>query len=162
MSRLSSPVLAFVLATTAVAQCQFTSIAVQSFGMFCNAGPTGCCRVQSFPTSLTLGLDASMCALEVEIGALEGCCGVGVLAPVLASGSSPAAVPVPQFGPGCMLWVQPIEFRGQTTAQDRIPLPPTLPPGIQFFAQAGALIWSPLPAPSLVVTLTGAQAVTLL
>ena len=63
--------------------------------------------------------------------------------------------------PGCTLWVQPVEFRAQTTAQDRFPLPPTLPLGTQFVAQAGALIFSPFPAPSLVVTLTGAQVVML-
>ena len=153
--------LALVMATTAAAQCQFTGLAVQSFGMFCNTGPTGCCAIVSSPTTLSFGLDGSSCTLNVEVNALEGCCGVAVLARIVAFGASPAAVPLPQFGPGCTLWVQPVEFREQSGALAQIPLPPTLPPGIQFFAQAGALILNPVPAPNLVVTLSGGQAVTL-
>jgi len=152
---------ALLLATTAAAQCQFTGIAVQSYGTFCNTGPTGCCAIVSSPTTLSFGLDVTSCALAVEVNALEGCCGVAVLARVVAFGSSQAAVPVPQFGPGCTLWVQPVEFRDQGSALAQIPLPPTLPPGIQFFAQAGALILNPFPAPNLVVTLSHGQAVTL-
>jgi hypothetical protein len=152
---------AVALAGLSAAQCPFTSVTAQSAGAFCNVGPTGCCAVAEQPTQLAASLDVGACALDLQVSALEGCCGVAVAARLLVLGDLPAAIPVPQFGPRCTVWVQPAVVLVRTSGDTfRLPIPANLPP-LTLRAQAAAIISNPFPTPSFVNTLTEAYTVAL-
>jgi len=156
LSRLAAVVAVLPLAA---AQCPFSSLSVQSAGASCNLQPTGCCAIVSGPTQLNATLAVTPCALDLEVPAIEGCCGVAVPARLLVLGDAPTAVPLPNFGPSCTLWVLP-GVALVLTLGDRftLPIPPALPP-ITFLAQAAAIHTSPFGPP--VVTFTEAKALSL-
>lgn len=149
-----------LLAGTAAAQCQFSGLATQPAGPSCNIGPTGCCAIPSAPTQLLVQLDPAACAVDFTVLALEGCCGVTVPLRLVAIGTVPANVPLPQFGIGCTLWLQPDVILVQSGAPLSIVIPPLLPP-LTFLAQAAAVIQDPFGQPRVVVTLSDAKAITL-
>src|SRR5262245_3113384 len=151
---------ALLLGAAAAAQCQFTGISTQSVGAHCNLGPTGCCAIPSVPPVLAPALDVRNCRLDMEVRANNGCCGVVITMRLLVLGAAPAAVPLPQFGPGCTLWVQPAVLLLQLGPVFQLPLPPSLPP-LTFFAQGSALFFDPFAQPNEVVTLTDGLAITL-
>jgi hypothetical protein len=154
MNRYLLPLLAALwLSSAAIAQCPFNSITAQSVGPFCNLGPTGCCAVVQQPTLLVPTLNVSPCALDLEVQALEGCCGVTVSMRLLALGLTTANIPLPQLGRGCALWVQPDVILAQVTSPFRLQIPPALPP-FTFYAQASAVITNTLFPMPLVITLS--------
>lgn len=137
------PVLA-LLATTAFApaQCLFTTVTQSSVGPSCNWASTGFCAVAALPAWLLSTLDVPNCRLEIEVNAFSGC-GASVPIRVLVLGLQPATVPLPDFGLGCTLHVQPDLF----FAQGNGPFLIDLPPGVQtftFFAQGAAFSVPPL------------------
>lgn len=148
-----------LLAAAATAQCQFSTLTMQTVAPFCNLGTTGCCAVVEQPTVLRGTLDTTRCAVGMQVSALEGCCGVAVQARILVLGTAPAMVPLPSLGRNCTLWVQPaavlLLLSGDTFT---LPIPRGLPP-ITLQAQASAIITSPFT--SLMVTLTNAHTVAL-
>jgi hypothetical protein len=151
---------ALLCASAALAQCPFNTVTAQSVGPFCNTGPTGCCAIVSSPTILAPTLDVTTCALDLEVSALEGCCGVTVAVRLLALGATTANIPLPQLGAGCALWVQPDAILVQQSSPFRLAIPPGLLP-FTFFAQSSAIITNVLfPAPT-VVTLSEALALSL-
>lgn len=159
MRILATFALAALLAAPAAAQCQFSTLTMQTVGPFCNLGTTGCCAIVEQPTVLAGTLDTNRCALGMQVSALEGCCGVAVAARVLVLGTGPANLPLPSLGRGCTLSVQPdamlLLLSGDTFA---LPIPRGLPP-ITLLAQAAALITSPFTSP--LWTLTNAHSVAL-
>lgn len=160
MTKILASVLALALATAAAAQCPFTSVTAQSIGPSCNLGPTGCCAIVEQPTILAPTLDVTACSLDLEVRALEGCCGVTVAARLLALGVGTATIPVPQLGPRCVLSVAPATILVQQAPVFRFAIPPTLQP-FTFHAQACAVITNTqFPAPT-VVTLSDGLALTL-
>lgn len=160
MTKSLASVLALALATTATAQCPFTSITARSVGPSCNLGPTGCCAIAEQPTILAPALDVSACSLDLEVRALEGCCGVTVAVRLLALGAGTANIPLPQLGAGCALSVAPATILAQQAPVFRLAIPPTLQ-AFTFHAQACAVITNTqFPAPT-VVTLSDGLALTL-
>lgn len=158
--RLSVAAALALLPVVALAQCRITSLVTQNAGPSCNTGPTGCCAIVSSPTVLTASLDPIGCAVDLDVRALEGCCGVAVRARLLVLGASTAVLPVPIVGPGCVVSVQPAAFLVQTSGPSfRLQLPPTLQP-FQFFAQAAAII-APFPVAADVFTISNALSLQL-
>jgi hypothetical protein len=151
---------AMTVLAAADAQCQFTGIATQHLGAFCNIGSTGCCAVPSSPTRIEPSFDGSACVFDVAVRAVEGCCGVTVVLRALAIGTPHPGIPLPDLGLGCTLWVQPADVRVQTGELFRFPIPPTLPP-VTFAAQAAAVIVDPFLHPSGLPTLTQALTISL-
>lgn len=149
-----------VLAGFAAAQCQFSSLSTQSAGAHCNIGPTGCCAIAGLPTQLRPALDVAACTVEFSVFAIEGCCGVTIPLRLVAIGTAPANVPLPQFGAACSLWLVPDVVLAQTGSSLSIAIPPTLPP-LTFFAQAAAVVVDPFAVPAGVVTLSAAAAISL-
>jgi hypothetical protein len=159
-SMFRSLLVSLLCAGAAAAQCQFSSVSAQSAGPYCNLGPTGCCAIAQQPTLLRPTLEVTTCRLNVEVSALEGCCGVTVAVRLLALGAAPANLPLPQFGSGCALWLQPDVILVQQAATFSLAIPPTLPP-VTFLAQGCAVITNTLfPAPT-VLTLSNALALSL-
>lgn len=149
-----------LLATQAIAaaQCQFQSVTATSIGQSCNVGPTGCCMVMARPTFLIPALDTGTCRLDLGVNALEGCCGVTVIARVVVLGDQQLATPFPQFGRDCMLHIAPLAVL-VATPEVQLPIPPTLPP-LTFLAQGAALIQAPF-GMNEVMTFTDGLAITL-
>ncbi len=150
---------AALIAGMTPAQCQFTALTSQPIGTFCNMGSTGCCAIAGGPTQLEAQLDVTNCSLGLTVRAIEGCCGVTIPLRVVAIGTTLANVPLPQFGIGCTLWLQPTDFFVLSGATTALPIPPALPP-LTFLAQGAAVVVDPFQLPAL-VTLTSAQAITL-
>jgi hypothetical protein len=144
----------------AAAQCQFSSVSAQSAGPYCNLGPTGCCAIAQQPTLLMPTLEVNTCRLNLQVFALEGCCGVTVAVRLLAIGTASANLPLPQFGSGCALWLQPDVILVQQAPSFVLAIPPTLPP-LAFLAQGSAIITNTLfPSPT-VFTLSNALTLSL-
>ncbi|MBK8095739.1 MAG: hypothetical protein IPK26_01445 [Planctomycetes bacterium] len=148
----------FATAAIAAAQCQFQSVTATSIGRACNVGPTGCCLVMARPTLLIPALDTGNCRLDLGVNALEGCCGVTVVARVVVLGDQQAATPFPQFGRDCMLHIAPLAVL-IATPDVQLPIPSTLPP-LTFLAQGAALIQAPF-GMNEVMTFTDALAISL-
>jgi hypothetical protein len=148
------------LATSLSLPAQFQGLTTQSIGAGCNLGPTGCCAVVAGPTTLMASLDPLNNQLRLHVQALEGCCGIAVPLRLLVIGTQPAIVPLPGFGPTCVLHVTPVALFATTADHFLFNLPP-LPP-LSFLAQAGAYITSPSPGlGSSLVTFTDGLSVTL-
>jgi len=117
----------------AVGQCQFTSVALQNYGL-------GCGFVFSMPPSITAQLDPVTCTLGIRVTAFAGCCNSFLRDRLLVLGLTPANVPLPQVALGCTLLVNPITFVWQAvSAGDTFHL--ALPPGLggfTFHAQGAA------------------------
>ncbi|MBL8727780.1 MAG: hypothetical protein JNM25_05075 [Planctomycetes bacterium] len=133
-----------LLALTAAvpAQCLFTSVATQSIGPGCNTGSTGFCKLVGLPTTLSVALDAANCTLDLQVNLFESC-GVQVPVRVIAVGFASTALPLPEFGPGCMLHVAPIGFLTSSTGPFTLDLPPGVP-SLSFLVQGAALSVAPL------------------
>jgi hypothetical protein len=128
-------VIAALAAATATAQCQFTSLSLQSYGQ-------GCTTVFTVPPTLAGGLDGPTCTLNLTVIAFTGCCNTFLRFRVLALGVQQINLPLPQIGPGCALLVDPLATLFlQTNGGDTFALriPPLLPPPLQLQAQAAAI-----------------------
>jgi hypothetical protein len=138
------PALFVLVALTAPvpAQCLFTSVTTQSIGPGCNVGSTGFCKIVGLPTTLSVGLDAANCTLEVQVNLFESC-GVQVPVRAIAVGFASTALPLPEFGPDCMLHVAPIGFLTSTTGPFTLDLPPGVPT-LSFLVQGAALSIAPV------------------
>jgi hypothetical protein len=153
-----SSVLSFALAA-AVAQSPFTSVSLTSAGPSCNLQPTGCCAVVSAPTEMFATLDTTQSVLRLAVPAVVGCCGVAVPVRLLAIGTAPAVIPLPQFGLGCTLWLQPVAVLALVGSDTFVlPIPSTLQP-LTFLAQAAAVHTQTF-GPT-VVTLSAAESIAL-
>lgn len=146
MRFIRTPFVALALAAAMPAQCLFTVVDHQPTGPGCNFGHTGCCATLVAPMShLVPQLDAANCRLDVAVTGFQGCCGVTTPLYVLAFGFQPTFVPLPFFGLGCALQVDPIVFLATPGTAAVV----NLPPGVQafgFLAQGAALSqFSPLP-----------------
>jgi hypothetical protein len=133
-------------------QCLFTGVTTQIVGQSCNFGHTGCCATLVAPVAYVVpDLDIANCQLDVTVTGFEGCCGVTTPLRVLAIGFQPTFVPLPEFGLGCALQVDPIAIL-MTTASV---IPLTLPPGVpQLTFRAQGIAWShwaPSPEPDVLV-----------
>jgi hypothetical protein len=149
---------AFLLTMSSVLPAQITSLSATSIGAWCNIGPTGCCAIPGGPTQLVPSLDVASQNVQIDVVAVEGCCGVVVQFRALALGTQQALVPLPEFGVGCTLHVAPVVLLAATANPFVLPLPPGLPP-LTFLAQAAAYITSPF-TPD-VLTLTDGLAIAL-
>jgi hypothetical protein len=107
---------------------------------------------------LVSSLDVANQNVQIEVVAVEGCCGVAVQFRALALGTQPAIVPLPEFGAGCTLHLAPVVLLAATANPFVIHLPPGLPP-LTFLAQAAAYITDPF-SPG-VITLTHGFAIAL-
>jgi hypothetical protein len=143
--------LATALATTVALPAQITSLSTTSIGPNCNIGPVGCCMILGGPTQLVPSLDVAAQQVQMEVTAIEGCCGVQVPLRALALGTTPVLVPLPEFGPACALHVAPIVLLAAAANPFVIPLPPGLPP-VTFLAQGAALITDPFTGAVLTLT----------
>jgi hypothetical protein len=141
---------------------QFTSVTTTSVAPGCNLGWTGCCATPSMPAQLQFALDVNAQRLDVTVQALEGCCGVAVPRRALALGTSPAAVPLPMFGPGCTLHVFPDVLLATTGTTFALQLPPGVAT-LGFLVQGLAWqTWPLAPGNPDVFLFSDARAVTLL
>ena len=155
--------LAFVLSSAlapAAAQSPFTSVSMTSAGASCNLQPTGCCAIVSAPLEIFATLDVTQSVLRLAVPAVVGCCGIAVPVRLLAIGTAPAVIPLPGFGQGCTLWLQPAAVLALVNGDTfNLPIPATLPPPLVFLAQAAAVHIDPF-GPT-VVTLSAAEQITL-
>ncbi len=135
--KLHSFILAALTASTLPAQCLFTTVTTQSIGPSCNAPSTGFCAIAAIPASLSTLLDTANCSLEVAVNAFSGC-GATVPLRFLVLGTQPAAVPLPEFGLGCMMHVAPAILLATTTSSFPLNLPPNVA-SLNFLAQGAAL-----------------------
>ncbi len=124
------------------AQCLFTSVTTWSIGGGCNVGSTGFCKLVGMPTTTSFSLDVSNCTLDIQVNLFEAC---GVVVPLRAVviGFQQVAVPLPDFGVGCMLHVSPDIVLSTGSG----PIPLVLPQGMAgfgFHAQSIALSIAPL------------------
>ena len=120
------------------AQCPFQTLATTGYGAGCSPVFPG-----QTPT-LSAALDPAACALTVTVGAFGGCCNTFAVGRVLALGDQPANVPLPQFGAGCTLLVQPaILLFLPSAAGDTfsLPLAAALPP-LTVYAQGAVLYFT--------------------
>lgn len=129
-----------MLSAATPAQCLFTSVTTTPVGQGCNIGHNGCCATLVPPMAYVVpDLDIPNCELDVTVSGFEGCCGVTTPLRVLAIGFQPTFVPLPEFGVGCALQVDPIAIL-MTTASV---IPLTLPPGVpQLTFRAQGIAWS--------------------
>ena len=91
----------------------------------------GCNPVFAMPVEVRAGLDPAGRILTIGVDGFPGCCNTFLVQRLLAFGFSPAQLPVPQFGPGCTLLVEPLFvliLPAQQGAEISFPLPPGLPP----------------------------------
>jgi len=159
IASIRSFVVSFALAAAA-AQGPFTSVSLTSAGPSCNLQPTGCCAVVSAPTQMLATLDVTQSVLSIAVPAVVGCCGVAVPVRLLAIGTAPAVIPLPAFGQGCTLWLQPAAVLALVGSDTFVlPIPPTLTPPLVFLAQAAAVHTQTF-GPT-IVTLSAAESITL-
>lgn len=145
MNCMSRVVLAVAVAGAVLpAQCLISTISTQSIGPHCNYASTGGCAIPSTPTTLTTTLDPLSCRLDIEVVAFEGC-GATIPLRALAIGLQPAAMPLPGFGPTCMLHVAPVLLLATTFGPFSLPLPPNVPT-LTLCAQGFALSVDPFGA----------------
>ena len=85
-----------LLAGGANAQCQFTSVSTQTYGL-------GCGQVFSVPPSISAQLDPVACALGIRVTSYAGCCNTFLRNRILALGIAQANLPLPQIAIGCTL-----------------------------------------------------------
>lgn len=95
-----------------------------------------------------------------SLAAFESCCGVTVAVRLLAIGTAPADIPLPQLGSGCGLWVRPDTIRVGQAPTFVLAIPPTLTP-FTFYAQSSAIITNLLFSAPTVVTLSSGLALSL-
>lgn len=124
-------------ATTASAQCLFTSVSTQSVGASCNAPSTGFCAIVAMPVFLQPTLDTTNCRLTIQLVAFEGC-GAVVPLRVLALGFQQASVPLPEFGATCALHTAPVVLLSNPLGNFVLQLPANTA-SLGFFAQGAAL-----------------------
>jgi hypothetical protein len=136
-----------MLSAAAPAQCLFTTVATQIVGQSCNFGHTGCCATLVAPVAYVVpDLDTANCRLDVTVSGFDGCCGVTTPLRVLAIGFQPTFVPLPEFGVGCALQVDPIAILTTTATSIALALPPGVP---QLTFRAQGIAWSHwAPAPN--------------
>lgn len=117
--------LALPVMGAAAGQCQFTSVALQNYGL-------GCGIVFSVPPSITAQLDPVTCTLGIRVTAFAGCCNTFLRDRLLVLGLTPANQPLPQVAFGCTLLVSPTVFLWQaTSAGDTFHF--GIPPGLTSF-----------------------------
>ncbi|MBL9078410.1 MAG: hypothetical protein JNL08_12945 [Planctomycetes bacterium] len=123
------------------AQCLVTTVTTQTVGTGCNVGSTGYCKLVGVPTTTTYTLDVTTCTLDAHVNLFEAC---GVVVPVRAVviGFQQVAVPLPDFGVGCMLHVAPDIFLTTGSGPVQLMVPLGLP-GVGFFAQSVAFSVAP-------------------
>lgn len=149
----------FALAAAMPAQCLFTTVSNQSVGQSCNAASTGFCAVASFPSFLLTSLDTANCQLEITVTAFEGC-GATVPLRVLAFGFQSVFVPLPEFGFGCALQVDPVGIVATTSTSVTLDLPPNVPQ-LNFLAQGLAISSFPVATPPDQLVFTAPYAISL-
>ena len=129
---------ALLIATSAaVAQCQFSSVPVVTYGQ-------GCSAVFGNNPTLAFQLDTAACSLGVGVQAFQGCCNTYRLGVLLALGDQAAAIPVPQLGPNCDLLTSStvtLWLPGPQGTTFWLALPPGLS-SVTLFAQGGALYFT--------------------
>ena len=91
---------ALLTAGFAAAQCPITSLAAATYGQGCN--PVFAAQPPAVNGALT-----STCTLDVTVDGFGGCCNTFPVGQLLVLGTTPAQVPLPQFGSGCELLVAP-------------------------------------------------------
>lgn len=117
------------IASDANAQCQFTSVSTQTYGL-------GCGQVFSVPPSISAQLDPVACSLGIRVQAFAGCCNTFLRNRILALGITQANQPLPQIAIGCTLLVNPDVMLWQSTAMgDTFVL--AIPPGLTSFTFHG-------------------------
>jgi hypothetical protein len=118
-----------LLAGGASAQCQFTSVSTQTYGL-------GCGQVFSLPPAISAQLDPVACSLGIRVQAFAGCCNTFLRNRILALGIAQANLPLPQIAIGCTLLVNPDVMLWQSnTMGDTFVLP--IPPGLTSFTFHG-------------------------
>lgn len=129
------------LAAASPAQCLYTTMTTQTVGAGCNVGTTGYCKIVGLPTTNVLTLDVQNCALGVQVSLFEAC---GVVVPLRAVviGFQQIAVPLPDFGVGCMLHVSPDLVLSTASGPLQLALPLGLP-FLGFYVQSLALSLAP-------------------
>ena len=86
-------------ATPTTAQCTVKSVAFRTYG-------SGCQSMFAVPT-IRGSFAASPCQIQVQIGALSGCCNTFLRNYIYAFGLTQTNVAVPALGLGCTLLAQP-------------------------------------------------------
>jgi hypothetical protein len=122
----------------ALAQCQFTGLSASTYGQGCNP------VFNNSPITLSGSLDINACSLDITVGGFAGCCNTFTAGRLLVLGDQPASVPLPQFGAGCTLLVNPavILFApGASVSQFSLPLSNALPP-LTVYAQGSVLYFT--------------------
>jgi hypothetical protein len=157
MTRILS-IVAGITTASLPAQCLFQTVTTQSIGPSCNFGSTGFCAIVSMPSTLTTTLDTPNCKLIVQVNQFEGC-GASVPLRLLVLGTQQVAVSLPEFGPGCMLYVAPMILLAATTGPFSLDLPPGVA-SMSFLEQGAALSHFPFTTPD-VLTFTDGLAVSL-
>lgn len=124
-----------IAGASAVAQCQFSGVSVQTVGAGCNPVFAG--------NNPSIGgrLDTTACSLGLQVTAYAGCCNTWLRDRVLLLGLQQVNVPLPQVGSGCTLLARPdvllwLPVSGGDTFS--LALPPGLPLGFTVFVQAAA------------------------
>jgi hypothetical protein len=96
-------------------------------------------------------LDAANCRLDITVSGFEDCCGVTTPLRVLAIGFQPTFVPLPEFGLGCAVQIDPIGIATTSSPVISLALPPGVPQ-LTFLAQGIAWShWAPSPEPDVLV-----------
>ncbi|HEX5052461.1 MAG TPA: hypothetical protein VFZ65_11855 [Planctomycetota bacterium] len=124
-------------ASSALAQCPFSGVSVQTYGQGCNS------VFLNLPT-MGAGIDVPSCTLQVTVSAFSGCCNTFLVGSLLALGDQATSIPVPDLGPNCMLLVDPaiVLFQPNSAGSSFVlSLPPVLPP-LTVFAQGAALYFT--------------------
>lgn len=107
-----------VLALPTRAQCGPNGGAFVPYGHGCNT-------VFGTPPSLSGSYDHLTCTASITLTGSPGCCNTYLQSRILALGFSAANVPVPQIGPTCVLYVNPVIFLtlepGNPTLQVSVP-----------------------------------------
>lgn len=100
----------------------------------------GCNPVFQQPPEITAGLDSSGRVLTITVDGFPGCCNTFLVQRLIAFGFGPAQLPLPWFGAGCKLLVDPlftVVLPAPSGSEASFLLPPGLPP-LTFYTQ-GAL-----------------------
>jgi hypothetical protein len=134
------PALSAALLTVgpALAQCPFSGLSASSYGQGCNP------VFSSNQITLSGSLDFNACSLDITVDGFGGCCKTFVAGRLLVLGDQPASVPLPQFGAGCTLLVNPavILFEpGSSVAGFSLPLANAMPP-LTLYAQGSVLYFT--------------------
>ena len=101
MRTLLSTLATLTLSLPLSAQCPISGATFQSYG-------SGCTSVTVNGATLTGTFDKSNCTLSFTTSAFGGCCNTYLRDFVWVVGGQKASVPMPYFGKGCTLLVQPL------------------------------------------------------